>query len=274
MFCKKRRNIADCSGEIMQDLKVTIIQSGIFWEDKKKNFANFGRKIESIKEQTDLIILPEMFSTGFTMNAYRFADKLKGEAYDFLKYYSNKKKSCVCGSVIVKVRNKFYNRLFLAFPDGIVFHYDKRHLFRMAEENLVYSEGNKKLTVKIKDWRVAFFICYDLRFPVWLRNKNNYDFAVFIANWPERRAYHWKTLLLARAIENQSYVAGVNRIGKDGNGIMCSGDSTIINPLGKYLINAKRKDGIFTAELSHKVLTDYRKNFPAYKDADKFEIKN
>jgi predicted amidohydrolase len=258
----------------MQDLKVTLVQSKIFWEDKKKNFAHFGNKIESIKEKTNLIILPEMFSTGFTMNAPRFADKPKGEAYDFLKYYSNKKKSCICGSVIVKEKNKYYNRLLLSFPDGKVFHYDKRHLFRMAEENLVYSGGNKKLIVKIKEWRVALFICYDLRFPVWLRNKNNYDLAVFIANWPERRAYHWKSLLLARAIENQSYVAGVNRIGKDGNKINYTGDSAVINPLGEYVINAKNKSGTFTAVLSKKTIDNYKKNFPAHKDSDKFEIKS
>lgn len=258
----------------MQDLKITIIQSGIFWEDKKKNFANFGRKIESIKEQTDLIILPEMFSTGFTMNAQAFADNPDGESAEFLRHYSKKKKAYICGSVIVKDKGKFFNRLLLSSPDGKIFHYDKRHLFRMGDEHTVYSTGNKHLIVRIKDWRVAFFICYDLRFPVWLRNKNNYDFAVFVANWPERRAYHWKTLLLARAIENQSYVAGINRIGKDGNGISYSGGSAVINPLGEYVVNAKNKSGTFTAVLSKKTIDNCRKYFPAYKDADKFEIKS
>jgi predicted amidohydrolase len=257
----------------MQNLKVTIIQTKIFWEDKKKNFEHFGNKIESNKEKTDLIILPEMFSTGFTMNASKLADEPEGDAYNFLKYHSMKKKVYICGSVIIKEKGKYYNRLLLSSPEGKIFHYDKRHLFRIGKEHLVYSSGDKQLIVKIKDWRVAFYICYDLRFPVWLRNKNSYDLSVFVANWPEIREFPWKTLLLARAIENQSFVAGANRIGKDGNRIMCSGDSAVINPLGKYLINAKRKDGIFTAELSHKVLTDYRKNFPAYKDADKFEIK-
>ncbi len=257
----------------MQDLKVTLIQSKIFWEDTKKNFVHFGKKIESIKKKTDLIILPEMFSTGFTMNAQALADKPDGESPAFLRHWSKKKKAYICGSVIVKDKGKFYNRLLLSSPDGKIFHYDKRHLFRMGDEHTVYSAGNNHLIVRIKEWRVAFYICYDLRFPVWLRNKNNYDLAVFAANWPEKRVYHLNTLLLARAIENQSYFAGVNRIGKDGNGIMCSGDSSVINPLGKYLINAKRKDGIFTTELSHKVLADYRKKFPAHKDADKFEIK-
>ncbi len=258
----------------MQDLKVTLIQSKIFWEDKKKNFTHFGSKIESIKEKTDLIILPEMFSTGFTMNAQVLADKPDGESAEFLRHYSKKKKAYICGSVIVKDKGKFYNRLLLLSPDGKIFHYDKRHLFRMGNEHSVYSTGNKQLIVKIKNWRVAFYICYDLRFPVWLRNKNSYDLAVFIANWPERRIYHWNTLLLARAIENQSYIAGENRIGIDGKKINCPGDSAIINPLGEYVVNAKRKDGIFTAELSHKTLTDYRKNFPAYKDADKFDLKS
>ena len=173
----------------------------------------------------------------------------------------------------IKEKGKFLNRLLLSTPEGKIYKYDKRHLFRIGNEQNVYTSGNQHLIVKIKNWRVAFFICYDLRFPVWLRNKNNYDFAVFVANWPERRIYHWNTLLLARAIENQSFVAGVNRIGIDGNKINCIGDSALINPLGKYLINAKRKDGIFKAELSHKILTDYRAKFPAHKDTDRFEIK-
>jgi omega-amidase len=257
----------------MQDLKVTLIQTKIFWEDRKKNFEHFGKKIESIKEKTDLIILPEMFSTGFTMNAGSLADKPNGETVEFLKHWSKREKSFICGSVIVKYKGKFYNRLILCSPEGKIFKYDKRHLFRIGNEHNVYTSGNQHLIIKIKNWRVAFFICYDLRFPVWCRNKNNYDASVFVANWPEIRAYHWNSLLLARAIENQSYVIGVNRIGKDGNGINCTGDSAVINPLGKYLVNAKSKDGIFTAELSHKILTDYRAKFPAYKDADKFEIK-
>ncbi len=203
----------------MQDLKVTLIQSKIFWEDTKKNFLHFGKRIESIKEKTDLIILPEMFSTGFTMNASALADKPDGESAEFLRYWSKKKKAYICGSVIIKDKGRFYNRLLLSSPDGKIFHYDKRHLFRMGDEHTVYSTGNKQLIVRIKNWRVAFFICYDLRFPVWLRNQNSYDLAVFVANWPERRIYHWNRLLLARAIENQSYIAGVNRIGIDGNKI-------------------------------------------------------
>jgi predicted amidohydrolase len=143
----------------------------------------------------------------------------------------------------------------------------------MGKEHEVYSPGNKHLIIKIKKWRVAFFICYDLRFPVWSRNNNSYDISVFVANWPEIRRNHWNALLLARAIENQSFVIGVNRIGKDGNGISSSGDSVVINPWGEYILNAKRKDGIFTADLSHKILTDYKTKFPAYKDTDKFKIK-
>ena len=256
----------------MQNLKVTIIQSEIIWENPGLNFELFGEKINRIRQKTDLILLPEMFTSGFTMNAKKVADKPYGKTAEFLKYNSQKKKAHIAGSVVIKEKNKFYNRLILASPDGKIYHYDKRHLFRMGKEHSVYTAGNEHLIIKIKGWRVAFFICYDLRFPEWCRNKNNYDISVFVANWPEIRRYHWNTLLLARAIENQSYVIGANRVGKDGNGIKCSGESAIINPKGEYLLKAKNEDRVFTAGLSYKLLIDYRKKFPAYKDADKFVL--
>jgi len=256
----------------MQNLKVTLIQSKIIWENPELNFKHFGKKIDNVKEKTDLIVLPEMFTTGFTMNAAKLADKPDGKTADFLKNFAKKKNAYITGSVIIKVKDKYFNRLILSSPEGKTFHYDKRHLFRIGREHEVYSPGNKHLILKIRDWRIAFFICYDLRFPVWCRNKNNYDASVFVANWPRIRLYYWNTLLLARAMENQSYVIGVNRIGKDGKGIDCSGDSVVINPRGEYVVKAKNKDGIFTVTLDKEILKNYRSEFPAYKDADKFNF--
>ncbi|MCX6163318.1 MAG: hypothetical protein NTU73_00385 [Ignavibacteriae bacterium] len=160
----------------------------------------------------------------------------------------------------------------MCLPDGKLHYYDKRHLFRMGDENLVYSNGKKHLIDRIKNWRVAFFICYDLRFPVWCRNRNNYDVAVFAANWPENRINVWKNLLITRAIENQSYIIGVNRTGRDGNGIRYSGNSAILNPTGKHELHTEYRIGIYTAELERDILDNYRDRFPAYKDADNFKI--
>ncbi|MFA5403671.1 MAG: amidohydrolase [Ignavibacteria bacterium] len=256
----------------MSKLKVTIIQSSLHWENIDKNIKMFSRKLDSLKEKTDLIVLPEMFTTGFTKNAKDFAEDINGKAINFLKEYSKKLKAGICGSVIIKSGNKFFNRLVYSSPTGKISYYDKRHLFRMGKEHSVYSGGNKHLILKIKNWRVAFFICYDLRFPVWCRNRNNYDAAVFVANWPTERNYYWKSLLLARAIENQCYVIGANRTGSDGNGFRYSGDSAVINPMGKYILDAGGKDGIFSAVPDKNVLGNFRKIFPAYKDSDKFKI--
>jgi len=258
--------------KIMSNLKVIIIQSPLFWEDIEKNIKMFSQKLDKMKKETDLVVLPEMFTTGFSKNAETLAETMSGKTVNFLKYYSKKLKTAICGSVIIRSGNRYYNRLILCTPDRRIYHYDKRHLFSMAKENKIYTNGNKQLIVKIKNWRVAFFICYDLRFPVWCRNRNDYDVAVFSANWPKERNYFWKNLLLARAIENQCYVVGVNRTGTDKNGYEYFGDSSVISPLGKYLVEAKNKDGIFYAELDNKILNNYRKNFPAFKDADKFKI--
>lgn len=256
----------------MSNLKVTLIQTSLYWEDIDKNIKMFSGKLDKIKGNTDLIILPEMFTTGFTMNAKMLSEGMNGKAVLFMKHYSKKLNSYIAGSVIIKSGNKYYNRLIVCSPEGRLQYYDKRHLFSIGKENLVFSGGKKHLIVNIRGWRVAFFICYDLRFPVWCRNNNNYDAAVFSANWPKERNYYWKNLLLARAIENQCYVAGVNGIGNDGNGYLLSGDSAVINPLGKYLIDAKGKKGIFSTELDKNILENFRKKFPVYKDADRFKI--
>ena len=256
----------------MEKIKVTIVQSPLYWEDIDANIKMFSEKLDKLKSATDLIVLPEMFTTAFTMNVKKCAENMNGKAVTFLKKYSKKLSAFVCGSVIIKSGNRYYNRLIVSSPKGEIKYYDKRHLFRMAKENRVYSEGRKLLTLKIKNRKVAFFVCYDLRFPVWSRNTNKYDVAVYSSNWPKERNYYWKTLLLARAIENQSYMIGANRTGKDGNGYVFSGDSAVISPYGKYVLNAKNKNGLFTTELDMEMLDKFRKKFPVWKDADKFKI--
>mmetsp|Transcript_19108 Transcript_19108/g.8890 ORF Transcript_19108/g.8890 Transcript_19108/m.8890 type:complete len:257 (+) Transcript_19108:2170-2940(+) len=253
----------------MQDLKITIIQTEIFWEDIKANLDMFDEKLNKISEQTDLIILPEMFSTGFSMNTEKLAENMNGSAVNWIKHKSTKKHTDIAGSIIIKEKGNFFNRLVWAKPDNTFTIYDKKHLFRMADENKAYSAGESKITVNLNGWKVRPFICYDLRFPVWTRNfDNEYDLAVYIANWPEPRSYHWKTLLKARAIENQCYVAGVNRIGQDGNDVLYSGDSLVIDPLGNPFFEAGTKPCVNTVKLSYEVLKEYRTAFPTWMDAD------
>jgi len=253
----------------MQDLIVTIIQTELFWEDIKANLAMFDDKIESIQKNTDLIILPEMFTTGFTMNASNIAQDMEGSAVKWIKNKTKQKKADIVGSIVIKEDNRYFNRLLWAKPDGQLFTYDKRHLFRMAGEDKVYCNGNNVITVELSGWNIRPFICYDLRFPVWTRNFNNqYDLALFIANWPEKRSLHWKTLIQARAIENQCYVIGVNRVGKSGNNIPHSGDSSIVSPSGQILFQKNHGECIFTDRLSAISLQEYRKEFPAWMDAD------
>ena len=235
----------------------------------------FSEKINSIKEKTDVIVLPEMFSTGFTMNNKVVAETMSGSAITWMKSIAKKKKCVITGSLIIKEKNKYYNRLVWMLPNGKYKTYDKKHLFCYAGEEKYYAAGKKKLIVNIKGWKICPLICYDLRFPVWIRNKNNaYDVLLFVANWPERRSHPWKTLLLARAMENQAYVVGVNRIGKDGNEYSYSGDSGIIDFKGEVISKLKaHQNSTETVILSQKKLSDWRKTFPAWKDADTFTIK-
>lgn len=253
----------------MQDLKVTLIQSELFWEDIASNLTGFDNKINAIEEDTHLIVLPEMFSTGFTMNAAALAQDMKGSAVKWIKEKSTEKNVDIVGSIIADDGGKFFNRLLWAKPNGEIFTYDKKHLFRMAGEEKIYSAGTKNITVELNGWRIRPFICYDLRFPVWTRNmKNRFDAAIFIANWPERRSAHWKALLQARAIENQCYMIGVNRVGTDGNGLSYSGDSSIIDPWGNIIFQKSNQTCIHTSELSYDVLKTSREDFPVWMDAD------
>lgn len=257
----------------MQDLKVTLIQTKLYWEDKIANREMFTQKISEISEPTDLIVLPEMFSTGFSMDT-SLAETNDGETVAWLKKQAKSAKAVITGSIIVKDNESYYNRLFWVQPDGVYKTYDKRHLFTLANEQDYYSAGNKHLIVDLKGWKISPLICYDLRFPVWSRNTMNYDLLIYVANWPERRNHAWKTLLLARAIENQSYVVGVNRIGDDGNSVYHSGDSAVINPMGQIIssINAGEED-VQTITMSKEYLTKIRTKLSFLKDQDSFEIK-
>jgi predicted amidohydrolase len=258
----------------MPDLTVTLIQTELEWEDVAANLRRFDRLIDSLQVATDLIVLPEMFTTGFSMNAAALAENMNGRALGWLRETARRTAADVVGSVIVVHEGRFYNRLCWADPEGEVATYDKKHLFRYAGENQIYTAGSTSLLVELKGWKVRPFVCYDLRFPVWTRNTNlTYDLALFVANWPQRRAEHWKVLLQARAIENQSYVIGVNRIGTDGNGLYHSGESSVIDPVGNILFRSAHAPCVFTLPLERDRLDDYRQSFPAWKDADQFSLR-
>jgi omega-amidase len=254
----------------MQDLNVTLVQTDPVWEDHVANLSTFDKVVDSVSEETDLFIFPEMFTTGFSVKPVPIAEEMTGAAVTWMKKKSAQTNVDIVGSLIIKEAGCYFNRLVWAKPDGNLFTYDKRHLFRMAEEDKEYTAGNKLLTIELKGWRIRPFVCYDLRFPAWTRNiDNQYDVAVFVANWPEPRSAPWKTLLKARAIENLCYVIGVNRVGVDGNGLSFSGDSMVVNPLGDSLVHMERSSGTQTVRLSYEAMASFRRDFPTWMDADK-----
>ncbi|MBS4013842.1 MAG: amidohydrolase [Bacteroidetes bacterium] len=264
----------------MQDIRITIIQSSLFWESHKENRKMFSEKILSIKENTDIILLPEMFSTGFSMNPYPIAEDAKGETFQWMLKTSAEKNAVIAGSVATKENGRFYNRFYWVQPDGNFYQYDKKHLFTFAGEHNNYTAGKNKVIISYKGWKFLPLICYDLRFPVWSKNNYSesdgfdYDCLIYVANWPKPRNHPWKSLLIARAIENQSYVAGINRVGNDANNNDYSGDSAIINSRGEYITQLlPDKELIETATLSYSSLYDFRQSFRVGNDWDRFEIK-
>jgi predicted amidohydrolase len=253
----------------MRDLTVTLIQTVLHWEDIDANLAMFTRKIDTVDPATDLIVLPEMFTTGFSMQADTLAQRMDGSAVAWLRRTATQKATAIVGSMIIEAHGNFYNRLVWAGPDEQLFIYDKKHLFRFAGEEKVYTSGSRLLTVEIDGWKIRPFICYDLRFPAWTRNIGpSYDVALFVANWPEKRSLHWRTLLRARAIENQCYVIGLNRVGKDGRDFDHSGDSAVVDATGQILFEKSHAEVIHTATLSYRHLQASRQTFPAWMDAD------
>ncbi|MCF6184404.1 MAG: amidohydrolase [Bacteroidales bacterium] len=255
------------------NLKVTIIQSDLVWENIEANLHNFENKINSITEETNLIVLSEMFATGFSMNPEKFAP-FQDKVISAMKKFSEKKNAVVTGTVITEKAGNYYNTLIWMKPDGTYETYDKRHLFSFAGEDKFYSQGKEHLLASLKGLKIMPLICYDLRFPVWSRNKFNYDLLIYVANWPQRRNDAWKTLLKARAIENLSFVIGVNRIGNDGNGVYHSGDSAVYDPKGNKISKTKPdEENIETLNLDLSELNKFREKFPAGKDADNFIIR-
>jgi len=261
----------------MQDLNISIIQSSLHWENKEKNFSMFEKKIASIKEAIDLIILPEMFNTGFPMFPEKLAEEQQGITLEWLRGQAKEKNCVICGSYIVKESINYYNRLVFVNQKGSFQYYDKRHLFRMGNEHESFSQGKERIIVEYKSWKILPQICYDLRFPVWSKNnfaenRFDYDLIRYFDNWPAVRSKAWKALLKARAIENQAYVIGVNRVGLDGNKKDHSGDSRIIDPTGKNITKIKSNtEGIKFVKLSYKNLKEYRESFAVGLDWDSFE---
>ncbi len=255
------------------DLHITLIQTVLYWENPEDNLHFFTQKIDQINDVTDLILLPEMFTTGFSMKPEQFAETMHGSTLKWMELMAKKRNAVICGSLMIKDFNSYYNRLVWMPPDGNPEFYDKRHLFGLGEEHDHYSGGSKRLLVKLKGWKIFPLICYDLRFPAWCRNTEDYDVLVFVANWPERRIQAWKTLLQARAIENQCYVIGVNRVGEDGNGVYYSGESSVVDPKGELMFQEADHEQVYTATLSYNHLSHIRESLPFLKDMDSFELK-
>jgi predicted amidohydrolase len=260
----------------MSQLLVTLVQANLHWEDKHANLHLLEQQIQAIGQPTQLVVLPEMFSTGFSMQPGKLAETMGGPSVLWMQSMAIKHKIILTGSLIIKEAGQFYNRLIWMLPNGTHGHYDKRHRFAFAGEDQQYSHGNKRLIASVNGWKINLQICYDLRFPVWARQQSTdqpeYDVLVYVANWPERRSHAWKSLLIARAIENQCYVIAVNRVGEDGNGINHSGDSMVVDPLGQVLYTKANEVDTHTLALDKLVLEDIRTKFPFWKDADPFQL--
>ncbi|HJV20955.1 MAG TPA: amidohydrolase [Sediminibacterium sp.] len=262
----------------MNTLSVTLIQSNLHWENKTANLQLFEEKIASHKQPAQVVVLPEMFSTGFSMKPAELAETMDGPSVQWMKRIAAENKIILTGSLIIEANQQYYNRLLWVLPNGTVGVYDKRHRFAFAGEDRFYTAGNKRLITSVNGWKFNLQICYDLRFPVWARQQSEdtpeFDVLLYVANWPERRSHAWKSLLIARAIENQCYVIGVNRVGKDGNGIEHSGDSMLVDPLGEVLFTQAANEVISTHLLDKDKLAEVRSRFPFWKDADHFNIQH
>ncbi|MBC5774276.1 amidohydrolase [Pontibacter sp. KCTC 32443] len=256
------------------NLRVTIVQTELHWHNAVANRNMLADKLAAVAPKTDLIVLPEMFTTGFSMDAPALAEQPEGDTLQWMREQAARYDAVVTGSIIVQENDQYYNRLLWVRPDGSYEHYNKKHLFRMAKEHHTYTSGSERLTTELKGWKICPLVCYDLRFPVWSRNTGErYDLLLYVANWPKIRSLAWRTLLQARAIENIAYTIGVNRIGTDGNNHPYSGDSAIIHPKGHKLLETTEQEGVHTITLSKQELLDFRDVFPAHLDADDFELR-
>jgi len=256
----------------MRDLTVTLLQLELVWEAPAENRAHIETAVVDLAGTTDLLVLPAMFTTGFSMTALANAEAPGGETEQWLLQFSSRLDCAITGSIAVRGTGGAYNRMLFATPDGELHYYDKRHLFRMAGEHKRYLAGDERVVVEWRDWRILLQVCYDLRFPVFSRNRDDYDLAVYVANWPSSRQFHWRHLLVARAIENQACVVGVNRVGEDAKGWHYSGDSLAVAADGALLLDSLDAPGCTSATLSASALQQYRESFPAWMDADSFSI--
>jgi len=256
----------------MPTLNITILQANLHWQAAERNRADFGSAIDTLEEPGDLIVLPEMFTTGFSMDAAKLAERMDGPSIDWMRDKADSTGAAICGSLIIEEGGEFYNRFLCVETDGTITAYDKRHLFRLANEHNTYTPGTDVQTFELNGFRICPMICYDLRFPVWSRNLDHYDLLLYVANWPAARHNAWTTLLRARAIENLSYLAGVNRVGEDGNDLPYAGGSAIIDYLGHDLADLGDREGSASAALDLEALQKFRKRFAFDQDADSFSL--
>lgn len=256
----------------MQDLTVTVVQTTLDWHQPERNRARFEQLIDGIVEPTQVILLPEMFTTGFTMDAAAVAETMDGPSLRWMADLAARRQAVIAGSLIIEEDGRHYNRFVWMPPDGAPATYDKRHPFSLAEEHLVYTAGTERAIIDYEGWRVCPMVCYDLRFPVWSRSRNDYDLLVYVANWPSKRSNAWRTLVQARAIENACYAVGVNRIGVDGKNIPYDGDSSVVDYLGHTVVEPRNGEHVSSATLSIERLRDFRRKFPWHLDADDFTI--
>jgi len=252
-------------------MRIAIVQTHLFWENVSKNIHHFDEKINTI-EAVDLIVLPEMFTSGFTMNPQKVAQSMDGEVVCWLKKTAKQMRTAICCSMVIEENKCFFNRFLFVKPNEDIYFYNKRHLFTLANEHLFYTPGKEKVIINYLDWRICFQVCYDLRFPVFVRNKDDYDLLIYVANWPKTRINVWDTLIKARAIENMSYVVGVNRIGEDENNLSYVGHSQVVDALGEYLIEPYKDEAIKIITLNKDQLTNTRKKLPFLNDKDEFQI--
>lgn len=253
-------------------MKIALIQTSLIWENPNENRSLIQYKINAISQYVDLIVLPEMFTSGFTMNPKNVAETMQGETILWLKDVAKTKNCAITGSLVIEENGNYFNRLVFVFPNGEIQHYDKRHLFTLAGEDKVYTSGTEKLIVTYKGFKICPLICYDLRFPVFSRNVEDYDLLLYVANWPKVRINAWDTLLKARAIENMSYIIGVNRVGIDDNNLEYNGHSQVLDFLGNHMIAPYENEDIFIVELSKEKMLETRSKLAFLNDKDEFKI--
>jgi len=255
----------------MSNLTVGLVQTELQWQAPRENRAHLSQEIESLGEETDLVVLPEMFTTGFSMNALENAEPAGGPTEDWMMGVARDRQCAITGSIAVQEGDKVFNRMLFVTPEHC-YQYDKRHLFRMANEHHRYAAGDKQVVVPWRGWRISLQVCYDLRFPVWMRNRENFDLMLCVANWPQQRRYHWRQLLIARAIENQACMVGVNRLGSDANGFEYSGDSMVVAADGQLLADLQDQPTVANVVLDYADQQEFKQKFPSYMDADEFQL--